>query len=343
MKNYSSPSFFFSSVIQAFQQKVKNFVPYLIKSNWISLMFSLSLLMGSCMDNPEISDDILDGKIIFDPSVLNPENYLVSVSNPNPTAEQATRPVFIMCHGYSASTFEWQEFVDWSGNTEDYYISRVLLGGHGRTFEEFKSASWKDWQQAIFDEYEALLDAGFTNLHLVGSSTSGALILEAIAAGYFEGKRAPSSILLIDPIVIPSDKMLPLIGVLGPLIGYTEAENTLGEKTYWYNYRPQETLRELQSVVKKVRKDLQNGFDLPSESFMKVYKSTQDSSADPVSAVLIHKGINSKSQLEIKMIDSGLHVFTRLQFREEPISDKDKQLQEQTFMDMVRIAFSRIQ
>lgn len=209
------------------------------------LLVCLHLMLVSCEVSLEISDDLLDGKIIFDPSLLSPENYLVSQGDPNPTVEQASRPVFIMCHGFSASTFEWQEFVDWSGDTEDYYVSRVLLGGHGRTYEDFKSASWKDWQQAIFDEYEALVEAGYSNLHLVGSSTSGALILEAVSSGYFDGKTAPNSILLVDPIVVPSDKVLPLIGVLGPLIGYTEAENTQGERTYWYNYRPYETLREL--------------------------------------------------------------------------------------------------
>jgi carboxylesterase len=311
------------------------------KSMGICFMLSLNLFLGSCGDIPEISDDLLDGKVIFDPSLLSPEDYLISLSNPNPTAEEASRPVFIMCHGYSASTFEWQEFQDWSGNTDEYFISRVLLGGHGRTYEDFKSSSWHDWQQAIFDEYESLLDAGYTNLHLVGSSTSGALILEAFGAGYFKGKTAPKSVLLVDPIVIPSDKILPLIGILGPLVGYTETENTPGEKTYWYTYFPQETLQELQSVIKKVRKDLQNGIDLPSQSLLKVYKSTHDSNADPASAVLIYKGVTPTNQLVIEMIDSKLHVFTRLQFREEAVTDKDRMLQEKTFEDMVKIALSR--
>ena len=339
MKYFTRPVRKLKSICSVCKPILNRPIANLIQSG--CLLVCLNLTLGSCEVNPEISEDLLDGKIIFDPSLLSPENYLVSLGDPNPTAEQASRPVFIVCHGFSASTFEWQEFVDWSGNTEDYYVSRVLLGGHGRTYEEFKSASWKDWQQAIFDEYEALVEAGYSNLHLVGSSTSGALILEAIASGYFDGKTAPNSILLVDPIVVPSDKLLPLIGVLGPLIGYTEAENTPGERTYWYNYRPYETLRELQSVIKKVRKDLQHGFGLPSRSFMKIYKSTHDASADPASAVLIYKGITSINQIEIQMIDSKLHVFTRLQFREEPISDKDRQLQQQTFADMVRIAMSR--
>lgn len=312
-----------------------------MKSIGLSLILCLCIGLGACGDPSDISDDLLDGKIILDPSILAPENYLTSLSNPNPSAEEASRPVFILCHGYSATTFEWSEFVEWTGVTNSYYTSQVLLGGHGRSYEEFKSASWEDWQQSIFDEYEALLAAGYTNLHLVGSSTSGALILEAISSGYFKGKTAPKSVIMIDPIVLPSDKILPLIGVLGPLIGYTEADNTTGEKSYWYTYRPQETLKELQKVIKKVRLDLQKGIVLPAQTSLNVYKSTHDPSADPASAVLIYKGVKPSNQLKIEMVDSKLHVFTRLNFREDPVTAQDRLNQEQTFQEMVEIALSR--
>ncbi|MEQ8469720.1 MAG: esterase [Marinoscillum sp.] len=318
--------------------KYMTFNKGLVLATWVSL----TAVFCSCDADPVITEDLLDGQMIFDSSILYPERYLVSVSNPSPTSEEATRPVIIMCHGYSASTFEWQEFVDWSGDTEDYSVSRVLLGGHGRTYEDFRSSSWHDWQQAIFDEYEALLSAGYTNLHLVGSSTSGALILEALSSGYFADKIPPGSVVLVDPIVIPSAKILPLIGVLGPLIGYSTSENTDGEKVYWYTYRPQETLQELQAVIKRVRKNLQRGFKLPSGSYLKVFKSISDGNADPVSAVLIYKGIDQQNtdQVEVDMIDSDLHVFTRLDFREEEVSAKDQLLQEQTFADMVQIVLT---
>lgn len=314
---------------------------HLRKGLGMGLFLFLGLIVGSCGDPSEISDELLDGKVIFDPSLLNPEDYLTSLSNPNPTTEEASLPVFILCHGYSASTFEWSEFVEWSGDTGAYFTSTVLMGGHGRTYQEFKSASWEDWQQAIFDEYEALLDAGYTNLHLVGSSTGGALILEALASGYFKDKIAPKSVILVDPIVLPSDKILPLIGVLGPLVGYTEVNNTEGEKSFWYTYRPQKTLQELQEVIKKVRLDLQKGIVLPKKTFLTVYKSIQDPSADPASAVLIYKGLRPSSQIKINMVNSSLHVFTRLKFRKDPVNAQDWLNQEQTFEEMVGIALSR--
>ncbi|WP_245803652.1 alpha/beta hydrolase [Algoriphagus marinus] len=313
------------------------FIPRALNAILLALIISIS----SCGDPSEISDELLDGKIIFDPSLLAPENYLTSLKYPNPSPSEATKPVLILCHGYSATTFEWSEFIEWTGNPNAYYTSSVLLGGHGRTYEEFKSSNWHDWQQAIFDEYEALIAAGYTNIHLVGSSTSGALILEAISSGYFNGKTAPKSVFLVDPIVLPSDKILPLIGFLGPLIGYTEASNTPGEESYWYTYRPQKTLQELQEVIKKVRQDLQSGIKLPAQTSLNVFKSTNDSSADPVSAVLIQKGVSPSNQLNVTMVNSRLHVFTRLKFRKEEISAADKQNQVQTFQRIVELALSK--
>ncbi|NVK48971.1 MAG: esterase [Cyclobacteriaceae bacterium] len=305
------------------------------------LIFLVIFSLGSCGDPSNIGDDLLDGKLIIDPSIMTPENYLISVSNPNPSPKEASRPVFILCHGYSATTFEWSEFVEWSGETDSYYTSRVLLGGHGKSYEDFKSSSWEEWQQSIFDEYEALLDAGYTNIHLVGSSASAALILEAVSSGYFNGKTPPKNIIFIDPIILPSDKLLPLIGVVGPLIGYMEVDNTEIEKSYWFTYRPQETLQELQNLLKKVRLKLQKGISLPPETNLTVFKSIQDPTADPASALLIYKGLSPSQQVNIQMINSSLHVFTRLQGRVDTISSLDRLNQEETFQKMVELALAK--
>ena len=87
-------------------------------------------MMHSCSD-PNITDDTLDGNVIFDPSLYNPENYLVSAKYPNPDANDLSKHIILVIHGYSATTFEWDEFRSWSTDTS-YRISQVLLDGHGR-------------------------------------------------------------------------------------------------------------------------------------------------------------------------------------------------------------------
>jgi carboxylesterase len=300
------------------------------------VVFLLVLIFSACNKMPDITDDMLDGMVIFDPSINNKEAYLVSYAIPNPTSEQAATPVVIACHGYTATTFEWEEFRNWAGGRNDFYISLVLLGGHGSTYQEFKNSSWRDWKTSIVEEYNRLKQAGFTNISLVGSSTSCALILELLSSGYFKGTNTPQNIFFVDPIVISSNKLLSIVGVVGPVIGFTEEDQTPEEDRVWYHFRPQETLRELQSLLTIVRKALENGINLPAGTYLKVYKSKKDPTADPVSAVLIYKGMKTANgmPIDVQMIDSELHVFTRLNLRKS-VTQQDRANQLAVFNEIV--------
>ena len=301
----------------------------------LSILYILLFIFSGCSKDPELSGDMLGGGIVFDPSLYNPEEYLLSYAIPNPTPEQASQPVIILSHGYSATTFEWEEFRNFiEASEEEVLLSRILLGGHGGNYENFKSSTWKDWQSSITEEYSRLVEAGYTNISLLGSSTSGALFLELLAGDFFKA-NPPRQILLIDPIVIPSNKTLSLVNVLGPMLGYIEVDQSLEEDQYSYHYRPEETLRELQKLLNIVRKSLEDGITLPQKSSLKVYKSKKDPTADPVSAVLIYKGIkgNSGEKIDLEMVDSDLHVYTNLNFRN--FSSKDKANQLATFQDIL--------
>src|SRR5215831_15090208 len=159
------------------------------KLTLLAIIF-LASLGNSCSGDPKITDGMLDGDVIFDPSLYHPEQYLVSAKYPNPTPEDLQKPVILAIHGYSATTFEWQEFADWSVNS-NYRVSQVLLGGHGRDYKAFKASTWEDWKSSITEEYEKLIALGYTNISLVGSSTGGTLILEMVSSGYFNNRLHP--------------------------------------------------------------------------------------------------------------------------------------------------------
>lgn len=305
----------------------KNILP------WMLIVAVIGIF--SCSKEPNIDHNImLDGDQIFDPSLYNPELYLVSLAIENPTPEQLKTPVVIAVHGYSATTFEWSEFRNFADTTGNTLVSQVLLGGHGRTYEEFKNSSWKNWQEPIMEELNALKAKGYTSIHFAGSSTACPLALNLIKEGHI-GNKDFKTLSLIDPIVIPSDKLLSIVGLVGPMLGYIETDLNDGEEGHWYHFRPQETLQELMDLIDITRKDLQNGFTLPSGSTLKVYKSTKDGSADPASAVLIFKGLKqaSGSDIEVEMIDSELHVHTHLSERDN-VTQHDKNIQAYVFEDM---------
>ena len=285
------------------------------KSNLI-IVFLLAIVSYSCSD-PVISDDLLDGDIIFDPSLYNPEQYLVSAKYPNPTAADLDKHIIVAIHGYSATTFEWEEFKNWSFPNNSYRISQVLLDGHGRDYESFKASTWQDWSSAITREYEKLVALGYTKISMVGSSTGGTLILELISSGYFNSHQQPKNLFLVDAIVVSSVKLQSVVGLVGPMLVFTEVDQTSVEDKYWYRFRPQETISELNEVMKVVRKDLENGIKLPAGTYFKAFHSLHDPVASTTSLVLIYKGLKTSSggNIEVQLMDSDIHVFTRLFLR----------------------------
>ena len=301
----------------------------------LTLLLATTFIFTGC--EPTITDDLLDGPIIFDASIYQPEEFLVSAKYPNPTEADLNRHILIAVHGYSATTFEWQEFQDWSGDNKPYRISQVLLGGHGRTYEDFKNSTWRDWKSAITAEYEKLEALGYTKISLVGSSTGGPLILELVSSGYFNSHTNPKNIFLIDPIVVSSIKTQSIAGIIGPMLGYIENDLEGEENIYWYRFRPHETISELNDLMKVVRKELEGGITLPSNTYMKVYHSKHDPTASSTSTVLIYKGAKTSSQssIDIEIMDSEIHVFTRLALR-ETVSDKENENQEHCFNEMLK-------
>lgn len=301
------------------------------------LLFILLLFITSCNNTPSITDQDLDGNVLFDPSLYQPEKYLVSAYKPNPNDQEKQMPVLIAAHGYSASTFEWDELRKYADSVKSgILISQVLLGGHGRTYADFKSSTWRDWQASILLEYKKLVQAGYTNISFIGSSTGCPLILNLLYENTLS-QIPPHQIILIDPIIVPSNKMLSLAGIVGPMIGYTSVDfDSELERKHWYHYRPQETLQELLDIITEVRQELESGITLPTQTDISIYKSIYDEVADRISGILIYNGIKSNpmSSKDIYMINSHVHVMTRLQGRNN-ITDNDISIQKNIFNQII--------
>ncbi len=297
-----------------------------------------TLILFSCNPTPEIDDvNMLDGNQIFDLSLTQPEKYLASVYMANPTNIQKVIPIIIAAHGYSATTFEWDELREYADSAKTFNVSQVLLGGHGRTYADFKKATWQDWQSSIIDEYVKLSDMGFKNIYLAGSSTGAPLIINLLKTDIFAKHKGLKAMFLIDPIVISSNKSLTMVGLLGPVLGYSSITLVDGEKGKWYIYRPQESLNQLMDLIDLTRRQLQEGILISGDLTVKVYKSEIDDNAEPVGAVMIKKGIKYEPSLnktiDVQMIHSNLHVFTRLRGRDN-IKPSDVANQHKAFVEM---------
>jgi len=305
------------------------------KINLYFMAVMSAFLLVSCSKSPAIDSSMLDSGTISYAIPDSLQKHLVSEYIPNPTAVQKNTPVIIAAHGYTATTFEWDELRSFANAKGTFYVSQVLLGGHGTSYTDFKKATWEDWQSSIRDEYKKLSDLGFKKIYLAGSSTGGPLIINMVKSGYFAAYTLPKGIFLVDPIIISSNKTLTLVGLLGPVLGYTTVKLDTGEQGHWYVYRPQETLKQLMTLINTTRLDLEKGITLPAGTFMKVYKSEKDDVADPVSAFLIYKGMKTAegNKVDVELENSTLHVFTRLKGR-DAVTPADIALQQKVFAEM---------
>lgn len=305
------------------------------KNRHYIILFPLAILLVSCNSTPNIDASMLDsGQISYAiPDSL--QRHLVSEYISNPSEAQKNTPVIIAAHGYTATTFEWDELRAYADNKGTFYVSQVLLGGHGRSYADFKNASWEDWQSSIKEEYIKLNNLGFKKIYLAGSSTGAPLIINMVKNSFFDSYTLPKGIFLIDPIIVSSNKTLTLVGLLGPVLGFTSVDLTNGEKGHWYVYRPQETLKQLMQLINLTRIDLENGITLPPATYMKVYKSEKDDTADPISALMIYKGMKTSSggNIDVELENSTLHVFTRLAGRDH-ITAEEIALQQKVFSEM---------
>jgi len=279
----------------------------------------------------------------YEPSWMDsgnvPDKYL---SDPDYRVSQRknsdkTLPVMICAHGYSASTYEWEEFREYAEANSRILVSNILLGGHGRSVYEFEASTWEDWGKPILEEYRALAEQGYTNLNLIGSSTGATLMLYYLLNGTFGSQPAPGHLFLIDPFILSMDKLFPLVPLLGKFIrNLPFTRFSAEERMHYYVNRPSSTLIELYQLTRKTRNLFKSNPVLPHQTHITVYKARTDNTADPQSAVLIGKSLSGSEgeKPEIIMVNTNKHVFTRRKGRKN-WSEKDTVLQHKTFDEIM--------
>jgi len=308
-----------------------------MKKRYLLISTLLITILSGCNIVPVKYDDtMLDGPVINDTSLVDP-TFRVS-SHPDRATFDRTRPVIICVHGYGACTYEWEEFRDYVINNDiPVYTSLVLLGGHGRDIEDLIATTWKDWEKPVMDEYDSLVKMGFININFAVSSTGGAILIDYLSRNAFDSKPVkPENIFFIDAIVVPSNKLMTAINVLGPVLGNSPSEmNNPLAKAHWYTNRPSSSLVQLHDLCDLCRQKLEKGFRLPDCTYAKIYKSENDGSVDPISALMMYKGMfkSDGNRVDIQMVQSDLHVFTRLHARDY-VSHADSVLQQATFKEI---------
>ncbi len=279
---------------------------------YVAIIFSVLFCLTACSKTSSYEDHWMDAPAVLDQTIINPNLIL---SNQDVATLDLSYPVVITVHGFTASTYEWQEFYDYVSN-EPIYVSPILLGAHGRSLDDFRQSSWEDWGKPILDEYNALVDMGFTTISIAASSTGGTLVLDHLANQRFNSHL--TSLFFIDSLVVNQNKQIHLVPYIqGLLSDQVRDEITPAEQENWYNIRPVEALAELHEATKHIQTVLAEDIVLPENTRAYIFQSTGDKTVNPISAYMIYKSLNDANSGNVffQVIDSDLHVFTRLSGR----------------------------
>lgn len=300
---------------------------FLIAILYIRLTFHSPVDYGDqWMDSPLTKDVALT-----DPSLLASNRYS------EPTKAQKQQPVFVLVHGFSASTFEFEAFKSvMSKKDTDVLFSSVLLGGHGRDFDAFKSATYEDWFLPVYQEVSRLNALGFENIVLFGASTGGAGVLHLLLNGDFD-QMPIQHIFLIDPYIKPKNRMLYLAPWLKFIVRNTRSSSSeLIEYQNWYTNRPAESLTQLIRFVKKVRSQLAlaKRTNLPS---ITIFTAEFDPTSATEGANIVQSSLGD-SIVDVLRYPSNRHVIIESQTKKNW-----SELDQANFDFIIQTIYSKIQ
>jgi carboxylesterase len=71
--------------------------------------------------------------------------------------------------------------------------------------------------------------------------------------------------------VVPSVKLQSVVGLIGPMLVLQVETRLLKRINIGIDLEPQETITELNNVMKVVRKDLEDGVKLPTDTYLKYF------------------------------------------------------------------------
>ncbi|MGA0242124.1 MAG: alpha/beta hydrolase [Candidatus Marinamargulisbacteria bacterium] len=246
----------------------------------------------------------LDSPETIDPALTDP-SYLVS-NKKHPTNDNLHQPVLVLVHGFTASSYEFNYFkAHLTRLVPNIQYSTVVLGGHGRDYNAFKKSTAMDWGQPIKDEVNALIQQGYQSIYLLGVSTGGTLLLNQLLDGNFT-HPAVRKLLLVDPYLIPKDKLLYITPYIQWLIPNTVSGATHPRvQRHWYTNRPLSSLAQLLRLLTTVQSKLRVS---KSDNLLpvQVFVSKHDPVADARSVTLLQDALG---HVEVVENNTNHHVI----------------------------------
>jgi len=208
----------------------------------------------------------------------------------------------LLLHGFTgspASLRPWAEYLAGQGHT----VLAPRLPGHGTSVQEMNRTRWQDWYSEASHALDRLTNR-CAEVYVAGLSMGGALALRLAA----ERDQDVAGLVLVNPIVIKTDKRLLVTPVLKRLIGsvsgITNDIKKPGVDECGYARVPLRALDSLRDLMTVVRGDLPR-----VTAPLLLFRSVEDHVVEPLSSELVLQRVSSRDVTE-RVLDNSYHVAT---------------------------------
>ena len=209
----------------------------------------------------------------------------------------------ILVHGLTASPWETRELGERLA-AEGYNVYGVLLAGHGTDRSELRKTKWQDWHSSLKNAYEAMSYIS-DKIYVIGVSSGGSLGIMLA-----EENKVDGIVCLACPVYL-KNKNTRLIPLIKHFYWYQKRELTEEEKKYYYEYRPLESIEQLEKLISTYSFSLAE-VNMP----IMIIQNKGDPTVDPESAEFIFEKIRSPDKQKI-YFEGNYHVLTRGEHKEE--------------------------
>ena len=208
----------------------------------------------------------------------------------------------LLSHGFTGSPYSmrpWAEFLA----REGYAVDVPRLPGHGTSWQDLNSKTWKDWYAEVSRSMDRLV-AENDQVVVAGLSMGGALALRLAA----DRPADVAALILVNPAVSSTNKLLLAVPALKYLIGGTPSIGNdvkkQGVDEHGYPRTPLRALHSLLRAWRLLRRDLHK-----VTAPILLFRSTVDHVVDPSSGRIIRASVSSKEVSE-RLLSDSFHVAT---------------------------------
>lgn len=208
---------------------------------------------------------------------------------------------FLLVHGFTGSPADMRELGVYL-QQKKYGVSGILLPGHGTTPEEMSLTGWRDWYEALAEEYLSLKRI-YPRVIPVGLSMGGLLCLHLAVC-----MSVPAAVSLSAPVYLGDERIYQAPTMEGPYVGKDispeEQAKKLAEGHFSYEKIPVKCIVSLLELIDLVRGEM----PIIKAPVLMVH-SGDDPTAKPESALYIYEHLGSIHKKLVWLEGSG-HVIT---------------------------------